>query len=128
MDKLTTSGIEIEVYSCYLNQSSTPENSQYVFGYDITITNQNSFTVQLLSRKWSIIDSLSRRRQVEGKGVIGEQPILQPGESYHYQSFCDLASDIGWMKGVYFFARLDTEEQIKVSIPQFELATLSKVN
>lgn len=128
MESLTTSGIEIEVFSCYLNRSSNPHEAQFIFGYDISIKNQNDFSVQLLTRQWSIFDSLAIKREVKGKGVVGEQPILLPGESYRYQSYCDLRSDIGWMEGAYLFRKEDSDELIEVTIPRFELAASSKVN
>ena len=89
---------------------------------------QNDFSVQLLTRQWSIYDSLAVKREVKGRGVVGEQPILLPGESYRYQSYCDLRSDIGWMEGAYLFRKEDSEELIEVIIPRFEMAASSKVN
>jgi len=128
MVTLTTSGIEIRVYSCFLNQNSEPENNHFLFGYDVTIKNQNPFPVQLLTREWSIFDSLAPKREVKGKGVIGEQPFILPGEMYRYQSYCDLKSDLGWMEGVYLFRKEDTSEILEIEIPRFELAASSKGN
>lgn len=128
MESLTTSGIQIEVYSCFLNKSSNPDEFQFIFGYDISITNHNEFSVQLLTREWNIQDSLAPKRHIKGKGVIGEQPILLPGESYRYQSYCDLRSDLGWMEGSYLFRKEHGEELLEVIIPRFELSAASKVN
>ena len=128
MESLITSGIEIEVVSAYLSSSSEPENNQYLFSYSISIKNLNSFSVQLLTRQWHIFDSLAPIRQVKGNGVIGEQPIILPGESYSYQSYCDLRSDIGWMEGTYLFRREDNRALLEVGIPRFELSAATKVN
>ncbi|MBD81582.1 MAG: Co2+/Mg2+ efflux protein ApaG [Crocinitomicaceae bacterium] len=128
MVTLTTSGIEIRVYSCFLNQNSDPDKNHFLFGYDVSIQNKNSFSVQLLTRQWLIFDSLAPKREVKGKGVIGEQPILLPGEIYRYQSYCDLKSDLGWMEGAYLFKRENEDEILEVAIPRFELSTSSKGN
>jgi ApaG protein len=128
MVSLITSGIEVEVFSSYLSKSSEPDKNQFIFGYNITIKNLNDFSVQLLTRHWIIYDSLAPIKQVKGRGVIGEQPILLPGESYSYQSFCELRSDIGWMEGSYLFQREENLEMMEVSIPRFELSALSKIN
>lgn len=128
MVTLTTSGIEIRVYSCFLNQNSDPENNHFLFGYDVTIKNQNPFSVQLLTRQWQIFDSLAPKREVKGKGVIGEQPLILPGETYRYQSYCDLKSDLGWMEGAYLFRKEDESKILEVAIPRFELSASSKGN
>jgi ApaG protein len=128
MISLITSGIEVEVFSSYLSKSSDPDKQQFIFGYNITLKNLNPFSVQLLTRHWYIYDSLAPIKQVKGKGVIGEQPILLPGESYTYNSFCELRSDIGWMEGNYLFQREHNNELLEVSIPRFELAAFSKAN
>ena len=128
MVNLTTSGIEVKVYSCFLNQNSEPEKQHFMYGYDVTIKNQNPFSVQLLTRQWLIYDSLAPKREIKGKGVIGEQPILLPGEIYRYQSYCDLKSDLGWMEGAYLFRKEDESGILEVAIPKFELAATSKGN
>jgi ApaG protein len=123
-----TGGIKVGVDSNFLSESSSPDKGEFLFSYDITITNQNDFSIQLLKRHWTIYDSLFPKREVVGEGVIGEKPILLPGEIYSYQSFCDLRSNVGWMEGSYLFRKEDSEELIQAAIPRFELMTPAKMN
>ena len=102
--------------------------SSYFFNYKIDIENTNSFDVQLLTREWYIFDSLNEARYVSGQGVIGEQPILKPGERYTYTSGCDLKSDIGIMKGFYTFQNLVDGEMFQVFVPTFKLEHPGKLN
>ena len=123
-----TSRVEVKVETKFVQHSSDMHSGKYLFTYSIDIQNNNDFSIQLLSRHWKIQDSLSPVRFVNGEGVIGEQPILLPGESYQYQSYCDLNSSIGYMEGSYIFRKEDNQELIEVDIPRFELALLSKLN
>lgn len=123
-----TSNVEVKVETKFLVNSSDARNGQYLFSYSINIKNNNPFSIQLLSRHWKIQDSLSPVRYVNGEGVVGERPILLPGESYQYQSYCDLTSNLGYMEGSYIFRKEEREELIEVNIPRFELALSSKLN
>ena len=123
-----TSRVEVKVETKFVQLSSDTHSGKYLFTYSIDIQNNNDFSIQLLSRHWKIQDSLTPLRFVNGEGVIGERPILLPGESYQYQSYCDLNSSIGYMEGSYIFRKEDNQELIEVDIPRFEMALLSKLN
>ena len=116
-----TENIGVEVESFFTEMHSNPMQDYFVFSYRITITNNSKFTVQLLSRSWEIFDAILERRLVEGDGVIGEQPILYPGTSYQYMSYCQFKSDAGSMKGHYTFNRVKDNNKFKVMIPEFIL-------
>lgn len=121
MESFTTEGVEITVHSSYEEEFSQPEVSEYVFSYHIEIANENDFSVQLLSRKWFVFDSKGDQYEVEGPGVIGEQPIIKQGESHEYESGTQLTSPIGRMRGYYIMQNAVTEETFKVYIPEFDL-------
>ena len=118
-----TKGIRISVKTKFLNEQSSYENSYFLFSYKITIENRSEYVVQLLSRHWDIFDSNFEHREVDGEGVIGEQPILAPNELFEYESACSLTTDMGKMKGFYTLERLVDKTKIKVVIPEFELIT-----
>ena len=128
MNALITSGIKISVQTQFRADLSQVESSSYFFNYRIDIENQNDYDVQLISRDWYIFDSLSEARVVSGLGVIGEQPILKPGEKYTYTSGCDLTSEIGKMKGFYTFKNLLDGELFQVFVPEFNLHYPGKLN
>jgi ApaG protein len=128
MDILTTNGITITVETQYLPAQSNPRALQYIFGYFITIENGSPHTVQLLRRHWTIRDAGAGLREVEGDGVIGQQPILKPGESHSYASYCDLSSDVGKMSGTYLMTRCDDGSFFQVAIPEFKLTAPFKFN
>lgn len=113
--------IHIDVETHYLDEQSDPDNKRYVFSYFITISNQGTEQVQLLSRYWMITDGNQKIQEVEGEGVIGEQPKIQPGESYSYTSGTVIATEVGSMSGHY---KMITEsgEQFDAQIPTFTLA------
>jgi ApaG protein len=118
----TTAGITVAVEVRFQPKYSIPYSDQNVFTYHIQIKNTNSFTVQLLRRHWWIWESNGSRREVKGEGVIGEQPIIAPGDAHDYESFCPILSPLGHMQGTYQMIRLDTEEIFQVEIPMFQLA------
>ncbi len=128
MTTALTSGIKISVNCQYENRFSNPEKHHFLFSYSIEIENKNSFAIQLLRRTWHIIDSLTHKREVEGEGVIGEQPIIQPGKTYSYRSSCDFATDTGMMQGSYQMKNLETGEIFEVEIPAFMLMVPHKLN
>jgi ApaG protein len=116
----TTSGVRVEVESLYLADQSDVVEDRYVFAYRIVITNQSEHTVQLMRRYWLIRDSNGRVREVEGDGVVGEQPVLAPGAKHEYTSGAVLESPSGTMQGNYEMHR-DDGSSFKVRIPEFQL-------
>lgn len=128
MSTLITNGIKISVFPKYHKEHSNPAKHKYIFSYQITIENTSSDTVQLLRRHWFIFDSNGSYREVEGEGVIGKTPILAPGESHQYISWCPLITQVGKMYGTYLMKRLDNEDQFKVRIPEFQLVVPALLN
>ena len=123
-----TEGVKISVATKYRDDYSNPHNFHYLFSYRITIENQNDYTVQLLKRHWYINDSSGEYREVEGEGVVGQQPVLKPGEVYEYESACNLTTDIGSMKGVYLFQREFDGMNFKVNVPEFKMIVPFRLN
>jgi len=121
MNTLTTCGVSVTVKQKFDQKLSDLSNSSFFFRYSIKITNNSESTVQLISRKWEIFDSLNLTKIVEGIGVIGEQPILKPGESFSYESGCELFTEIGSMKGLYSFKNIESQQNLRVLIPKFDL-------
>lgn len=128
MVRLSTKGVEVKVDSSYLPSHSNPIQNNYFFVYEIVISNESHKTVQLLRRHWTIFDSLAPTRIVEGEGVVGETPILKPGEVFTYNSGCNLSSEIGSMQGYYLFQDLEQETFFEVDIPCFQLIVPSRLN
>jgi len=102
-----TSGVLVEVQSFYLEEQSHPASRRFVFAYTITITNNGSEVVQLQTRHWIITDGLGDVDEVKGPGVVGEQPVLSPGESFRYTSGAVLPTERGTMHGTYQMHRAD---------------------
>jgi ApaG protein len=123
-----THGIQISVETKFHTDHSDPDNRNFLFLYHITIENKSDYTVKLISRHWDIFDSSSEYRQVDGDGVVGEQPVLEPGESFDYESACDLSTDIGRMKGKYLMERKIDNARFYVTIPEFELIVPERLN
>ena len=96
-----TRGIRVNVSARYSPGRSEPQRNQWFFLYTISITNEGSETVQLISRHWTITDADNHVEEVRGLGVVGQQPTLDPGESFEYTSGCPLTTPFGTMKGVY---------------------------
>lgn len=115
-----TRAIEITVKPFYLEEQSEPDDSHFVFAYHIRIQNNGQETVQLLNRHWQITDGLGHTHEVRGPGVVGEQPVLQPGEAFEYTSGCPLKTATGIMVGTYEMETLDGE-RFDVDIPAFSL-------
>ena len=128
MSTLITSGIQISVQTQFRPDLSNIVKSEFLFNYRIDIENTNPFSVQLMTRDWYIFDSLYNARYVNGEGVVGEQPILKPGESFTYTSGCDPSSEIGMMKGFYTFKNLIDGELFEVFVPTFKLEYQAKLN
>lgn len=116
----TTGAITVSVEPEYLDDQSDPERNQYVWAYHIRIQNDGSESVQLLNRRWTITDGLGKTQEVQGPGVIGEQPVLGPGESYEYSSGCPLSTPSGFMVGSYEMCTQDGR-RFEVRIPLFSL-------
>jgi ApaG protein len=128
METRTTQGVKISVTTNYLPDYSSPAQQHYVFAYKITIENNSEFTVKLLRRHWHIYDSNGVVREVEGEGVVGQQPVLEPNESHQYVSGCNLKTGIGKMKGTYLMERQVDGKQFSVNIPEFILIVPYKLN
>ena len=118
----TTRDIQIQVQPIYLDDQSEPENGYYVWAYCVRIENQGAETVRLLNRYWHITDGHGRVQEVRGPGVVGEQPVLAPGESFEYTSGTPLSSPSGIMVGSYEMVT-DDGRRFEVSIPAFSLDT-----
>ena len=93
--------ILIEVATDYIDEQSEPDSDRYVFAYTITITNNGNVPARLISRHWVITDANGHVEEVRGAGVIGQQPVLTPGQSFEYTSFCPLRTSFGTMHGTY---------------------------
>ena len=116
----TTNNINVSVKSYYLEEQSEPDEQHYVWAYQVTINNIGQQTVQLKKRYWKITDSNGDNKEVRGAGVIGEQPILRPGEKFEYTSGTPLSTPSGFMEGYY---EMETKDGNKfdASIPLFSL-------
>ncbi|GAA4315517.1 Co2+/Mg2+ efflux protein ApaG [Pontixanthobacter gangjinensis] len=128
MTQQITKGIKISVETHFEGMFFKNYKMHYAFGYVITIENQSNDPVQLKSRFWEIKDVLNDTETVAGKGVIGRQPKLQPGESHTYQSGCLLTGPFGSMRGYYNMVNLNTKAKFKVHIPVFNLSTPYALN
>ncbi|NJN35025.1 MAG: Co2+/Mg2+ efflux protein ApaG [Saprospiraceae bacterium] len=128
MDTLVTNGIKISVETFYQEEYSRPLENKYIFAYRITVENMTDYTVQLMRRHWYIIDSNGLTREVEGEGVIGQQPTLSPGEMHQYVSWSHFFTEIGKMHGYYIFRRDIDDQTFKAAIPEFHLMTPFKMN
>jgi ApaG protein len=128
MSSCTTNGITVHVNTQYLPEHSNPRGQKFIFGYHVVIENGSGVTVQLLRRKWVITDATGVVREVEGDGVVGLQPILQPGESHQYMSFCNLFSEIGKMKGSYTMLCVNDNTLLEIEVPEFQMFTPSVLN
>jgi ApaG protein len=120
MYRAVTHDISVSVEPVYLDGQSEPDAGRFVWAYHIVIENSSSRTVQLQSRYWRIVDENGRIEEVRGPGVVGEQPILNPGDSYSYSSGCPLATPSGTMVGRYQM-RDDKGQDFEIDIPAFSL-------
>jgi ApaG protein len=114
----------VEVQPHYLPEQSAPEQGLYAFAYTVTVTNTGDVPAQLISRTWNVNDANGHTDRVKGLGVIGQQPLLQPGQSFEYTSGTRLRTPTGTMHGSYFFVAEDGE-RFDVDIPMFVLDALS---
>ena len=120
--------MKISVSTEYKKDLSQINVPTFFFHYKVEIENTNDYDVQLLYREWYIFDSLNEARLIQGNGVIGEQPVLKPGEKYSYVSGCDLKSEIGMMKGFYTFQNRVDGELFEALVPTFRLEYPGKLN
>ncbi len=114
-------GIRITVRPLYLREQSEPAAGHFVFAYFIRIENVGKDPARLISRRWLIHDSTGDDTEVEGDGVVGEQPLISPGDVHEYQSFCILKSGEGYMEGHYNFVRPDSTT-FRGEVPRFVLS------
>lgn len=123
-----TEGVTVSVESFYQPDYSNPVNGEFMFAYRVTIANGNPFPVKLLRRQWYIFDSNASQREVEGEGVVGVQPQINPGEQYQYISGCNLRTEMGKMFGSYLMQNLATKAEFRVNIPVFHMVVPFKMN
>ena len=116
----TTRNIKVQVKSQYDPSRSNPNQNEWFFLYTVRITNEGSDTVQLMSRHWVITDGMGKVQEVRGPGVVGNQPVLAPGESFEYTSGCPLTVPFGSMQGTYQMVN-DREEKFDIEIAPFVL-------
>ncbi|MEZ5017754.1 MAG: Co2+/Mg2+ efflux protein ApaG [Flavipsychrobacter sp.] len=128
MVRQVTAGVSVSVETFYQEEQSNPVQFEYLFAYRITIENQTSTPIQLKTRHWHIVESSGIRREVKGEGVVGEQPIIEPGAYYQYISAASLRADIGKMYGTYLMEDLYTKKEFSVDIPEFKLIPPFKMN
>lgn len=129
MSRASTEGVEVEVKGRYLPERSNPNRNQWFFTYHVSIRNAGTRTVQLLTRHWIITNAKGEIEEVKGPGVIGETPVLAPGDRFSYQSFCPLDTPIGSMHGSYQMVALDgSNERFDATIAPFTLAVPSALN
>ena len=123
-----TSGIKISVVTHFEGNYYKDYSILYAFSYEITIENLSTDIVQLQTRHWEILDSLNFTETVDGEGVVGQTPIIIPGDKYVYSSGCMLHSTIGAMKGFYTMLNFTTSETFEVQIPTFKLNVPFAIN
>jgi ApaG protein len=128
MGSKISEGVEVSVESFYQPDYSNPVNGEFMFAYRITIENHNSFPIKLHRRHWNIFDSNGSYREVEGEGVVGLQPVINPNERYQYVSGCNLRTEMGKMTGTYQMENLHSKAFFDVNIPSFEMVVPFKNN
>jgi len=123
-----TKGVKVTVETEYQPEYSSPSQHHYVFTYRVTIENGSAHTIQLKRRKWYIHDVSTTVRVVEGDGVVGQQPVMEPGEQHQYISGCNLKSGIGKMHGTFEMEQIIDGALFLVDIPEFQMIFPSKLN
>jgi len=118
---MNTKSVNVDVLTTYLARHSRPADRQYAFAYTITISNGSEVPVQLLSRHWVITDADGDVQEVRGEGVVGEQPVIQPGSFFRYTSGATLPTPVGFMQGSYTMIVLDDEDTDPGALPAFEV-------
>ncbi len=128
MVTLTTSGIKVSVETEYQPDYSSPSQSHFVFTYRITIDNFSEHTIQLLRRQWFISDAHGITKEVNGEGVVGQKPIIEPGHQHQYVSGCNLKSGIGKMHGWYEMEKQIDGKLFTVRVPEFVMVVPYRLN
>ena len=123
-----TKGIKISVLTSFEGTYFKNYKIHFAFTYHVSIENQSKDSVQLNSRHWEIYDALNNTETVDGEGVIGKKPVINPGENYTYSSGCLLSSPIGAMKGHFNMVNFTTTRSFKVEIPAFKLSAPFAIN
>lgn len=127
MNMAITKGVCVSVETEYLEEQSVPEQNLYLFAYHVTIKNQSSLPVKLISRHWVITDGNGKVEEVRGPGVIGQQPLIMPGEQFDYTSGSRLETPVGTMNGSYQMVSTSGQE-FDAEIPVFRLSALTHLN
>jgi ApaG protein len=128
MTSQISEGVAISVETFYQASNSNVAQNIHLFAYRITIENHNDFPIKLHSRYWHIFDSNGEKREVEGEGVVGVKPVINPGKIYQYISGCNLNSEMGTMHGTYKFENLHNKSTFDAIIPLFEMVVPTKLN
>ncbi|MFU8765637.1 MAG: Co2+/Mg2+ efflux protein ApaG [Haliea sp.] len=118
---MDTHAVKVDVLTTYLARHSRPADNQYAFAYTITISNSGPVPVQLLSRHWMITDADGDVQEVRGEGVVGEQPVIEPGGFFRYTSGATLPTPVGFMQGSYTMIVLESEDTDPGALPAFEV-------
>jgi ApaG protein len=127
MSICVTQGIQISARPYFLPDESEPEHNKFVFAYEITISNHSEESALLVDRHWLITDATNTIEEVRGEGVVGHQPLLEPGETFTYQSYCPLPTNYGFMRGTYGMLRANGE-RFEATIAPFVLMLPSMLN
>jgi len=128
MARAITDDISVKVTPTFEGKQKGGFDGEYLFSYTVEIHNAGSDSVQLLSRHWYIFDSNAQYSEVKGEGVIGEQPVIHPGNSHSYSSYCKLNTDMGLMWGTYLMKRMEDGKLFEVKIPEFQLVVPYRQN
>lgn len=128
MPTAITNDVKITVEVAYQNTQVSSPDYEHMFAYRITIQNKGDYTIKLLRRHWFIIDLNNAKKEVEGEGIVGLQPVLEPGETHQYVSGCAIQAEIGLMHGTYLMERQIDGELFKVAIPKFNLIAPFRMN
>lgn len=123
-----TEGISITVETYYNHEQSNALLNEHTFAYRVSIDNFSNYPIKLLRRHWQIFDSNGTYREVEGEGVVGQQPVLEPGDSFQYMSGASIRTEMGRMLGKYQMENMLNKKLFTVDIPEFELIAPHKLN
>jgi ApaG protein len=121
MYRAVTREIEVMVTPRFVAERSAPDKGYFFWAYTINITNRGQETVQIKTRHWRIVDASGREQEVKGAGVVGEEPLLKPGESYEYTSGVPLPTPSGFMRGTYGMIKTEDRTKFEIEIPAFSL-------
>ena len=124
----TTDNIKVIVETAFKMEQNQLSSSDFLFAYRVSIENYSENTIQLLRRHWFIVESNGLRREVEGIGVLGEQPIITPSDFHQYTSYCNIKSEFGKMYGYFTMLRTKDGSTFKIAIPEFKMAVPYRLN